>query len=152
MAYRFKLETLLDYRRTLEEQAQQTLAKELAVLDDHRRHLAELEEERLHLGNELESRKKKKLSALLFAFYIEALGRKETEVRARRLMIDSQQQAVDRARNELTERVKARKVIERAREKDHQEYIRERRRQEQNENDEQAVLRYGRTTLGDLQG
>ncbi|MEJ2031751.1 MAG: flagellar FliJ family protein [Deltaproteobacteria bacterium] len=152
MAYRFKLETLLDYRRTLEEQAQQTLAKELAVLDAHRRHLAELEEERLHLGNELESRKKKKLSALLFAFYIEALGRKETEVRARRLMIDSQQQAVDRARNELTERVKARKVIERAREKDHQEYIRERRRQEQNENDEQAVLRYGRTTLGDLQG
>lgn len=150
MAYRFKLETLLGYRRTLEEQAQQVLAKELAVLDAHRRRLAELEEERLRLGEELESRKKKKLPALLFTFYMDALGRKEEEVQARRLLIDSQQQVVEGARRELAEKMKARKVIERAREKDHQEYLRESLRQAQNENDEQAILRYGRPGRSDV--
>lgn len=144
MAYRFKLETLLGYRRTLEEQAQQALAKELAVLDAHRRRLAELEKERLQLADELEGRKEKKISAPLFALYMDALGRKEMEIRARHLMIESQEQAVARARNELAARMKARKVIERAREKDYQEYVRESLRREQNENDEQAVLRYGR--------
>jgi flagellar protein FliJ len=144
MAFRFKLETLLSCRRSLEEQAQQVLAREQTVLAAHRQGLAELEEERLRLEAELERRKKSTISAPLFTFYMDALGRQEEEVRARRLMIDSQQRAVEKARSELVERVKARKVIERSREKEHQEYVREELRREQNENDEQMVLRHGR--------
>ncbi|MDA8166099.1 MAG: flagellar FliJ family protein [Desulfobacteraceae bacterium] len=144
MAFRFKLETLLSYRRTLEEQAQQQLAREQAVLAAHRQRLVELEEERLRLGAELENRKKRPMTGLLFTFYMDALGRKEEEIGARRLMIDAQQMAVEKARSGLADRVKARKVIERAREKEHQAYVREALRKEQKENDEQTVLRHGR--------
>jgi len=144
MAYRFRLETLLTYRRNLEEQAQLALAHEIGVLVEHQNHLTDLRETRLRIADDFAERKKKTMAAPLFSFYMESIRRKEREIDAQQDVIEKQQAEVEKARALLGERVKDRKVIEKAREKDLQKYKQEIIRLEQKEGDEQAILRAGR--------
>ncbi|MDH4320583.1 MAG: flagellar export protein FliJ [Desulfobulbaceae bacterium] len=144
MAYRFRLETLLTYRRNLEEQAQLALAHEIGVLVEHQNRLTDLRDTRLRIAEDFEERKRQTMEAPLFAFYMESIRRKEREIDALLEVIESQQAVVEKARARLGERVKDRKVIEKAREKDHRKYLQEMIRLEQKEGDEQAILRAGR--------
>jgi len=147
MAYRFRLETLLTYRRNLEEQAQLELARQMQELVDREERLVDLRESRARIIDDFEERKKQSLRAPLFSFYMEAIRRKERDIEAQLAVIAQQQQVVEAARRQLTERVQSRKVIEKAREKDYQKYLREFLRKEQVESDEQAILRAGRDDL-----
>ena len=144
MVYRFRLETVLVYRRNLEEQAQLVLGQELQVLTEHQGQLADLRDTRQRITEDFEKRKQQQMSAPLFSFYMESIRRKEREAEAQLDVIEKQQAVVEEARSLLGERVKSRKVIEKAREKDYQKYLQEFHRQEQKEGDEQAVLRAGR--------
>ena len=71
MAYHFKLETVLGLRRNLEELAQQKLAKVLALLEEQKLKLAALRQQRQELIAEFEEEKHRKMSAPVFAFYVE---------------------------------------------------------------------------------
>ena len=146
MAYKFKLEPVLNYRRNLEELAQQKLVSEQQVLKHHRERLARLQTEREQMIADFERRKKEAMPASLFAFHVNGIGRKEGEIQVQKNLVASQRQVVERAREDLHEKVKARKVIERARERDYQKYMKEYLRKEQNASDELAVLRFGRDT------
>lgn len=144
MAYIFRLETLLVYRRNLEEQAQLALAQEVQTLLDHQGYLADLHDTRQRIAEDFEERKKKSMSASMFAFCMDSIRRKEREIQAQQAVIEDQQAVVDKFRAKLSERVKDRKVIEKAKEKDYRKYQQEQLRKEQNEGDEQAILRAGR--------
>ena len=147
MAYHFKLETVLKLRRNLEEVAQQKLAKELMRLDAHNRRLAEIKEARVGLIAEFEEKKKEEMSSSFFTFYMNSISQREREIEGVLQLVASQKEAVLMARQELTEKVRGKKVMEKARERDFQKYQQEELKKEQNEADEQMVLRFGRKTL-----
>ena len=144
MAYHFKLETLLGLRRNLEELAQQKLARELALLAAEKLRLAALQQERKELIAEFEEEKHRKMSAPVFAFYVEGIFRKEQEVEAGFARVEAGQAAVVRAREELAAKMRDKKVMEKARERDYQKFLLAALKKEQNEADEQMVLRFGR--------
>ena len=144
MAYHYKLETLLSVRRNFEEQAQQRLAHEIFVLENHKKYLAELEEERLVLFQTLEERKKETLTAAMYTFYVEAIHMKNRMIAFQHNAVLAQQELIETVRAELLAKVKARKVVERLKEKDFLAWQQEVLRKEQIESDEQAVMRFGK--------
>jgi len=144
MAYHFKLEPLLTYRRNLEERAQLKLAREQRILGEHIRRLSELRLDRQRIVEDLEERKKRRMPVVLYSFYMECIRNKEREIQVQSNMIEAQKKVVEMVRKELLEKVKERKVIERVREKDYRNYMQEILKKELQEGDEQAVLRYGR--------
>lgn len=144
MAYHYKLETLLTVRRNLEEQAQQKLAHELFVLANHKKYLAELAEQRLALFAVLEEKKQATISAAMFSFYVEAIHLKNRQLSFQQNAVLAQQEMIETVRAELLKKVKARKVVERLKEKDLLAWRQEMLRKEQIESDEQAVMRFGK--------
>ena len=144
MAYHFKLETVLGLRRNLEELAQQKLARELTLLEEHTLRLAALRQQRQELIAEFEEEKNRQMLAPVFAFYMEGIFRKEQAIEAGRALVEAQQEAVSQARRELTGRVQDKKVMEKARERDYQKFLLAGLKKEQNEADEQMMLRFGR--------
>ncbi|MHB1014152.1 MAG: flagellar export protein FliJ [Desulfurivibrionaceae bacterium] len=144
MAYHFKLETVLGLRRNLEELAQQKLARELTLLEEHTLRLAALRQQRQELIAEFEEEKNRQMLAPVFAFYMEGISRKEQAIEAGRALVEAQQEAVSQARRELTGRVRDKKVMEKARERDYQKFLLAGLKKEQNEADEQMMLRFGR--------
>ncbi len=144
MAYTFRLESVLNYRRNLEEVAQQQLAREQVVLDGYREELVRLEAELVRFVEELEQRKQKAMVAPLYSLYMQAIDRKERDIARQQQVIAAQINAVEQARQALVERVKDRKVMEKARERDQEKYLRGVLQQEQKASDEQMVLRFHR--------
>ena len=145
--YHYKLETLLAVRRNFEEQCQQKLAHEIFVLDNHKAYLEQLKKERQQLVELLEVKKREGVTAAVYSFYVDAIRNKERMIEFQKNAIAAQEQIIDGVRKELLAKVMDRKVVERLKEKDHLEWLREVARKEQNENDEQAVLRFGREVL-----
>ena len=150
MAYQFKLEAVLNYRRNLEELAQQRLAKELNILEGHINWLASLEVQLQEMIDSLEERKKKPMLSPLYALFRQSIDNKEREIKVQGNMIASQRKVVEQARVTLAEKVKKRKVMEKARERDYDKYQLEVLKKEQNESDEQMVLRFGRQGTASL--
>jgi flagellar export protein FliJ len=95
----------------------------------------------------MEERKKKPIIGSLFLFYMEAMRIQELQLRILQTTIAAQEKVVEKVRSELAEAMKKRKIIEVLREKELQKYLLETRRKEQNESDEQALLRHGRGIL-----
>jgi len=143
MAYHFKLETVLGLRRNLEELAQQKLARELTRLEERELRLVALRQQRQELIADFEEEKQRQMLAPVFAFYVEGIYRKEQEVEAGQAQVAAQQGAVVQAREELTGKVRDKKVMEKARERDYQKFLLAGLKKEQNEADEQMVLRFG---------
>lgn len=144
MAFHFRLESVLTVRKNIEEQVQLKLAREQMMLQKHQLRFAELQDKRRELCEAMEERKKKPISGSLFLFYMEAMRIQELQLRILQTTIASQQQVVEKVRSELTDAMKKRKIIDVLREKELQKYLHEMRRKEQNESDEQALLRHGR--------
>lgn len=144
MAYRFRLQAVLNYRRNLEEMAQQHLIDAEGLLARRQARLGEMEEELAGAIAAFEERKKRSMPAPLYALHVQGLEQREREIAAQRQLIAAQQQAVAQARAELLTRVQERKIMEKAREKDQTRYLQEELRKEQKELDEQMVLRFKR--------
>ena len=142
MAYHYKLETLLTVRRNFEEQWQQKLAHEIFVLENHRKYLGDLQAQRLDLVQTFSEYKRKNMQAAMFSIYVEAIEQKDRQINFQHNAIAAQTRTIESVRLELLERVKARKIVERLKEKDYLAYTAEEFRKAQNENDEQAVLRF----------
>ncbi|MBU0729245.1 MAG: flagellar export protein FliJ [Proteobacteria bacterium] len=144
MGYTYKLEALLTFRRNLEEQSQQLLARELLLLENHKHKLQELKDARTQLIADFEERKKMTMTSYFFSFYMDGISNKEREVIRQERVIQAQAKVFELARLKLLEKVKSRKVIEKAREKDYSRYLKELLSKEQKEGDEAVLLRYGR--------
>jgi len=151
VAYRYRLETVLRVRETLEEQAKLKLAREIAVLERHRLRLRELEDERVNLLRNIEEKKRGVVPAPLFVFLADSVRMKDGQIEFQRNAIEVQNRLVEQARQALAERMKSRKIITRMREKDFMEYLKTERHRQQVEADEMAVIRFGHRA-GSLMG
>lgn len=147
MAYHYKLETLLTVRRNIEEQCQNKLAHELFVLENHKQHLVDLKARRSNLFEALEEKKKQAMSVAMFSFYVEAIHNRNRQISFQENAIEAQKAAIEGVREELAQKLRERKVVERLKEKDFLAYSKELQRKAQVESDEMAVMRFGRTEL-----
>ncbi len=120
------------------------LAGEQQTLDNHSAFLTGLRTERSTMIAEMEASKKKQMTGAMYSLYVEGIGMQDWRIQVQRNTVKAQKQVVMRVREELAETVKQRKMIEKIREKDYLNYQSEELRREQNENDEQAVLRHNR--------
>lgn len=141
MAYKFRLEAVLRFRQNLEEVAQQKLARQLAELEARQGSLASLRQQREDMIAELEEEKRLPIAAPFFALRVEGIFRKEQEIETGLAQVDEAKAAVTLAREELAERMRDRKVMEKVRERDHQDFLQSRLKNELNEADEQVMLR-----------
>jgi len=140
--FRFRLESLLRLRRSLEENAQRGLARALAQLDQARTRLARLRQDRTEA---LESRS----LAPGQAVDLERWRAVERWVLAleRRIVIAGEdlkeaEARVAAARQELVRAHRARLMLERLKERRQEQHAIEQLREEAREMDEMAVLRY----------
>ena len=144
MAYHFRLETVLTYRKNLEEQARLELAGEQMILDNHFKRLGKLKESRIKVADMLEKKKKQRMTFARFRLYQDLIENNNRETKQWKSTIESQRRLVETARQKLEERVKAAKIMENMRDRDFKKFQKELLRQEQNESDELALLRYER--------
>ncbi len=141
-AYRFKLEALLNYRRNLEEVALQHLATVKGDLKVAEMALEQAGARRLATVDEFEQRKKRPMLPVRFAWFMDSLRQQEQMIAAAAAVVERKKAEVDAATTALIERVRQRKVMEKARERDYRKYLAARMAAELKENDEMAVLRY----------
>lgn len=147
MAFKFRLQSVLFFRTTLEEKAQLALAREQRLLEDHRQRLQRLTDERQAMMADLEQRKQGAMVASLYAIYVEGLLVMEQEIVGLVGTVAGQVEVVEACRQELARRMQDRKVMDRLKEKDFQLFIAETLKREQKQSDEQAILRYGKGRL-----
>ncbi|MFH1218120.1 MAG: flagellar export protein FliJ [Pseudomonadota bacterium] len=144
MTFHFKLEPVLTVRKNLEEQIQLKLAREQMILSNHQLRIKDLQAKRIELCKAMEEKIKHTMQARNFLFHMDSIRVLELQVHILINTIAAQKQIVARVQTELAEAMKQRKIIDVLRENALQKYLGEARRKEQNESDEQALLRYGR--------
>ena len=140
--FRFRLESLLRLRRSLEEAAQRDLARTLGLLDQARARLAQLHQDRaaavesrnLSPGQTVDLERWRAIERWLLVLErrIVAAGEQVREAEAR----------VAAARQELVRAHRARLMLERLRERRQEQHALEQLREEARDMDEMAVLRY----------
>lgn len=143
MAFKYKLETLLKIRQRVEEQVQYKLAHEIFVLDNHKLFLARLQEGRQNLVEVFEEKKRIDIIASLYNLYSESLLSQDRQIEFQINAVKAQEQIIGTVRAELEEKSQQRQIVERLKEKDYLEYVREMARKERSELDELSVLRFG---------
>ncbi len=123
----------------------QKLAQEIYALENHRKYLVELQQQRVQLVDSLTEYKQKAMQVAMLSFYVDSIDQKDWQIGTQRNAIAAQENVVTAVRMELLEKVKARKIVERLKENDFIAYTQNELRKTQNEDDEQAVIRYGRS-------
>lgn len=144
MAFQFRFESLLRYRRSLEEAAQQRLANQLMLFEAQKEKLAGLKHSKQGLLDEKEERQRQGISGAMYGLHIDTLKHVERAIIQQTTMCEVEAKAVKKAMEEVGERMKERKIIEMTREKDYQQYVHEDLKRQEKEGDEQVLLRFGR--------
>ncbi|MCE5198759.1 MAG: flagellar export protein FliJ [Armatimonadota bacterium] len=142
--YKFRLQSLLDQRKSLEEQL-------LAELGELRREEA-AEVMRLHVlcqrleiaCIEIEDALKRNAQCAELAQRDEYAKTLRDDVRVQELTIEAVRERVEAKRQEVVKAMQDRKVLETLRDKQEQEYLQAIARAEQNELDEMSSVRYAR--------
>jgi len=137
--FRFNLDKVLDYRAQLEDQAKIALARAQQALRDHLRLLemleADLDGQRARLsGSSLDA-----AELWLVRSYVQRL---EGDIALARLRQGELEQDVQSKREELADRAKDRKLLEKLKETQAARHVAEENRKEQAGFDEMATLRY----------
>jgi len=142
--FKFKLQSVLEYRLNVEEKVQGEFSDVKRYLELQKAVLNELIQERESLMNELRAMQRLNIKAddiaTLVAF-VESVREKEKNQQE---VIRQARDKVEAKRQELVEAVKNRKVMENLRDKRADEYNKGVNELEQKNSDEMAVLKFGR--------
>ena len=139
MAFKFRLHSVLEHRRHLEELARHEFARRLGALRQSQNHLAWLDQEHFRVRAEFNQRQKKGIPTndlVLVNEYLTVLRLQALRERARQNILT---QEVDKARAKLVEATRARKVLDTLRERHLAAYQRAQLLAEQRLLDEVAV-------------
>ncbi|WP_018124713.1 flagellar export protein FliJ [Desulfovibrio oxyclinae] len=137
--FSFRLERVLDLRAQLEDQARMALANAQADYDEGQRNLETLQE-RLseHMAKQAESRKSSG-DMWLWENYRRAL---ENDVAEARVRMKSLARALQKARQDVVDRSRDKKLLEKLKETQARKHDEEESSREQKENEEMSTLRF----------
>ena len=145
--FNFVLQPVLDHRKRIEDEKQLVVATRKRALDEAERELSRLNDEfRRHAAmlrdkhKELDARELQSIYA-----HLQFLDRC---IVAQIRIVAERRVALDRARNELLEASKEKKVVEKLKERRRQTFVLEEQRVEQKELDDNNARRYGRAHVG----
>jgi flagellar FliJ protein len=145
--FAFALQPVLDHRKRIEDEKQLVVAVRARALDEAERELARLNEEfRRHAAMLRDSHGKLETRELQCIYaHLQFLDRC---IVAQIRIVAERRVALDRARTELLEARKEKKVVEKLKERRREAHALEEQRVEQKELDDGNARRYGRVQLG----
>jgi flagellar protein FliJ len=145
--FAFALQPVLDHRKRIEDEKQLVVAQRKRALDEAERELERLNEEfRLHAAMLRDKHKKLETRELQCIYaHLQFLDRC---IVAQIRIVAERRVALDRARAELLEASKEKKVVEKLKERRREAYVLEEQRVEQKELDDGNARRFGRAQVG----
>ena len=123
MAIKFKLQAVLKYRKTLEEQAQQKLAEVLNVQAELRRRQGEANGHLSALSGQLLQKQELGLSILELLLYEDQIEHHRQQCEKLQQQLEELEGLLDASRQELLVAARERKIIEKLKEKQLEEYL-----------------------------
>jgi flagellar FliJ protein len=144
VAFNFRLETVLQHRRRIEEDCQRKLAAALADLAEKKRALAGIEASRDRGREELQQKLKSNLivsEMLLYQRYFDQLA---VDIAGQKKKVAAAAQLFEKRRTELVAALKKRKVLDKLKEKQMSTAAKKALKQEQDFMNEMAVTRHAR--------
>lgn len=141
--FTFALQPVLDHRKRIEDERKQTLALRQRALDDAKRELKRLNDDFRQHSNELLTRHRELAIEDLRLHYAH-LQFLDRSILAQTKIVAERQAAVDRARADLVEASKNRKVVDKLKERKKSVFVAEELRIEQLELDDGNARRHGR--------
>lgn len=148
MAFRFRLQSVLDHRQHLEELAQAEFAAHLKTQRDCEAQIAWMEQEMKSRRRELAEREQAGMPAREFLLANEYVTVLRLVARREKERLPRLKAAAERARDKLVEAARDRMVLETLRNRHHEAYLKEQGRLEQTALDEVAVGAYVRRQRG----
>lgn len=145
--FAFALQPVLDHRKRIEDEKQLVVAQRKRALDDAERELERLNEEfRLHAAMLRDKHKKLETRELQSIYaHLQFLDRC---IVAQIRIVAERRVALDKARAELLEASREKKVVEKLKERRREAYAIEEQRVEQKELDDGNARRFGRAQVG----
>lgn len=143
--FNFRLETVLQHRRRIEEECQRELTAALADLAEEKRALAGIEASRDREREEFQQKLKSNMTAsemLLYQRYFDQLA---VDILEQKRKVAGTAQVFEKRRTELVTALKKRKVLDKLKEKQMTAAAKKGLKQEQNFMNEMAVTRHART-------
>ncbi|NCO52337.1 MAG: flagellar export protein FliJ [Deltaproteobacteria bacterium] len=143
MAQKFKLQTVLDYRKILEDQAQQKLAETLQAQTVLEQQNQAIEQQRVSVVAQIEQKQSEGLSVMelqLFEDEIFHLRQKQSRLKEQ---LEQMTLMLNQCRLELMHAMRERKVIEKLKDKQLAEYLRKLDQKERILLDEISLRRKG---------
>lgn len=140
----FKLQSVLDYRKNVEEKILNDFSEKKRELKEESLKLKNLEKERADLIEELRNMQGRKVYAEDIAVYVSYVKQVREKEENQKIIIAHVKEQLEAKRKELLEAVKKRKVMEKLKERHVEEDEFNMRALEQKNSDEMSVLRYGR--------
>ncbi|MCF8061221.1 MAG: flagellar export protein FliJ [Deltaproteobacteria bacterium] len=145
MGFSFRLEALLKYRAHRKERAEVELGRARKRLNEAREALEALQNRLLEAGEELRLSLRGRASANFIRSHADFVSGLERRILAGEAEVARRRGDVRDRVKEVLERTREVRIVEKLEERDHQAWLREEQRQEQNVLDEIAVIRHGRT-------
>jgi flagellar protein FliJ len=145
--FAFALQPVLEHRKRIEDQKQLVVATRKRALDEAERELERLNEAFLKHSTMLRQGHKQFDTRELQSIYAH-LQFLDRCVMAQIRIVAERRVALDRARNELLEASKEKKVVEKLKERRREAHALEEQRMEQKELDDGNARRYGRAQVG----
>jgi flagellar protein FliJ len=141
--FAFALQPVLDHRKRIEDEKKQTLAIRQRAVDEAKRELQRLDDEFRAHSEELRSKHRElRLEELRLHYaHLQFLDR---TIEAQARIVAERQAAADRARSDLVEASKNRKVVDKLKDKRRVAFVAEELRLEQLELDDGNARRHGR--------
>lgn len=142
--FKFKLQSVLDYRLNIEEKILNEFSELKRKLDEQKALLEALVSERESRVADLRNMRSATIKADDIASilaYVEHLHEREKQQEE---VIRQTGEAVEEKRKDLVEAVKNRKVMENLKDRHEQDYIKDFNETEQKNSDEMSVLKFGR--------
>lgn len=139
MAFKFKLEKVLEYREQLEEQAMQALAEARQAEENEEARLCSMQDELMVQQDSLHRNITDANERWLTASFITAL---QDDIKKSRARLVALKEETSRCQSELIIKAQERKLLDKLKSKQAERYAEEEKLKEQRENDETATIRY----------
>jgi len=141
--FKFKLQSVLDYRLNIEEKILNEFSELKRELDRLKAMLEELKSERENMVAGLRNMQSQTIKAHDISSILVYVDRLRESEKQQKQVIQQIMEAVDKKRQELVEAVKNRKIMENLKDKQKEEYIKDVNDTEQKDSDEMSVLKFG---------
>ncbi|MBP8828419.1 MAG: flagellar export protein FliJ [Desulfobacter sp.] len=142
--FQFRLQSLLKYKRHLEQVAKQSMAQSVADLLACEQHITELQNDRITATDQLDALVEKGMGAGQFNRYRQFITAVDQMIMLEHTRKTELEKILDDKRKALKQRTIEKKALERLREKQAREYTHKMLREEQKNLDEMTSLRTAR--------